>query len=52
MNIDLVLIAGAAFFLLILIIWLMIKNRADRKNWEKEEIQAEIKPEKHQDPKI
>lgn len=52
MNIDLVLIAGAALFLLILIIWLMIKNRTDRKNWEKEKIQSEIKPEKHQDPKI
>jgi Ca2+/Na+ antiporter len=38
--------------MVILVIWLIKRNRKDEKDWEKEVIQSELKPEDHDEPGI
>lgn len=52
MNIDYWILAAVLLLIILLIVWILIKNRRDRKKWEQELIQSDLKVEKHEDPKI
>ncbi|TDQ06981.1 LPXTG cell wall anchor domain-containing protein [Pedobacter metabolipauper] len=52
MNLNYTTLAIAGVLILLLIAFLIFRNKKDQKNFEKESNESEIKPDKHDDPKI
>lgn len=52
MEIDYALIGVIALVLIIFIMWLIRRNIKDEKDFEKDNIQSELKPEKHDKDRV
>ncbi len=49
MNVDYGWVIGIAIIVLILIVWIIARNRKDQKDFEEEVNKSEMRPEKHED---
>ena len=47
MKVDYALVSVVILAVILLIIWIIRRNIKDRKKYERDSIQSEIKPEKH-----
>jgi hypothetical protein len=52
MDINYGWVGFALLLMIILIIWIIKRNKKDEKEYEDEIIQSEIKPKKHEDDKV
>lgn len=52
MDINYVIVAAVLFVVILLIVFLIRRNQKDRKAFEKEVKDSELKPDKHEDNKV
>ena len=52
MEMNYLIVAGVFLLVIILIIWMIRRNQKDKKKFEKEIINSELKPESHKEDKV
>jgi len=52
MEMNYLIVAGVFLLVIILITWMIRRNQKDKKKFEKEIINSELKPESHKEDKV